>query len=181
LSVTISPSEADSTLTASQVAATAGPKSSNKSADALRADHPEGPARAASLIPLYLQPQFFAAPSLLVVGFSVAWAAARRRRRSDQTVTVYARSPSKTAKRVLTQLEAAARAKNAALFFELARGALLQFYAADVDARLANDEELQQLFDYADESKYSGHELQATHFARWLAVVRERLTEEFAA
>jgi hypothetical protein len=181
LSVTISPSEADSALTASQVAAIASSKPSDKSAETLRADHAESSPRSASLIPLYLQPKFLAVPSLLALAFSAAWAAARRRRRPLQDETPNARIPSKTAKRVLTQLEAAARAKNAALFFESARGALLRFYAADVDARLANDEELRQLFDYADESKYSGHELQATHFARWLAVVRERLTEESPA
>ena len=77
-------------------------------------------------------------------------------------------------------METAARAKNAALFFELARAALQRLYAPDVDERLARDEELQELFDYADESKYSGRELQVTHFSRWLNVVRDRLTEESA-
>src|SRR6202000_2895173 len=67
LSVTISPAQVDSTLTASQVAATIGPKAENKMTDALRADHPEGPGRAASLTPLYLQPRFLAVPSFLVL------------------------------------------------------------------------------------------------------------------
>jgi len=76
------------------------------------------------------------------------------------------------------QLESAARAKDAVLFFELARGALQKLYMNDIDARLADDKELQELFDYADESKYSGGELQAIHFSRWLTVVRDRMTEE---
>jgi hypothetical protein len=181
LNVTISPSQADSTLTASQVAAGAAPKPANNSAEALRADHPEGQKLSRSLVPLYLQPGFLAVPSLLVLAFSAAWVAASRRRRADQYATSVARMPSKAAKRVLAQMEAAARAKNAALFLELARGALQRRYAADIDAQLAEDEELHELFDYADESKYSGHELQATHFSRWLTLVRERLTEESAA
>jgi hypothetical protein len=181
LSVTISPSQADSTLTAAQVAASAGSKGASKSAEALRADHPEGTSRTASLIPLYMQPKFLAVPSLLVLAFSAAWAAAKRRRRLEQGGTAYARIPSKSAQRVMAHMEAAARAKNAALFFELARGALQRLYAAEMDTRLADDEQLRELFNYADESKYSGHELQAIHFAYWLNVVRERLAAESAA
>jgi BatD DUF11 like domain len=180
LSVTISPSQADSALTPAQVAAIAGPKPSNKAAEALRADHPEEPARTASLIPLYLQPKFLAASSVLVLAFSVAWAAARRRRHAVEAATASVRIPSKAAKLALMQMEAAARAKNAALFFELARSAMQRLYAADIDARLADDEELHMLFDYADESKYAGRKLQATDFSRWLALVRDRLTEESA-
>ena len=178
LSVTISPSQADSTLTAAQVAALAGSKGEKKSVEALRADHPEAASRAASLIPLYLQPRFLAVPSLLVLAFSAAWTAARRRRRLEQAGAAKVRIPSKSAKRVLAQMEAAARAKNAASFFELARGALQRLYAGEMDTRLAEDEELRELFGYADESKYSGRELKATHFAQWLSVVRERLMEE---
>jgi len=180
LSVTISPSQADSTLTAAQVAMSAGVKGDRKSAEALRADHPEGTSRVASLIPLYLQRRFLAVPSLLVLAFSVAWAAARRRQRLEQGGATYARIASKSAKRVLAQMAAAARAKNEALFFEVARSALQRLYAAEMDTRLADDQELRELFSYADESKYSGHELQATHFAQWLSVVRERLAEETA-
>jgi hypothetical protein len=181
LSVTISPSQADSALSASEAAAGAGSKREKKSAEGLRADHPEGARSARSLIPLYLQPRFLAVPSLLVLAFSVAWAAARGRRRSEQNGAAYARIPSKAAKRVLAQMEAAARVRNAALFFELARRALQGLYGDEIDARLSDDEDLRELFDYADESKYSGHDLKATHFARWLTVVRERLTEESTA
>jgi BatD DUF11 like domain len=177
LSVTISPSQADNTLNAAQVAASLGPKGVNKVADALRADHSEGARRSASLVPPYLQPRFLAVPSFLILAFSAAWIAARRRRNAD-VVQTYVGIPSKAAKRVLTQMAAAARARNAVLFFELAREALEQRYAADIDVRLTDDEQLRELFASADESKYSGGELQATHFSRWLTLVRERLTEE---
>ena len=178
LSVTIDPSQAESTLTASQVAARAGANGESKSAEGLRADHPEEPARVASLVPLYLQPKFLAVPSLLVLAFSAAWIMAKRRLRADQGLTSRARIPSKAAKRVLAQMEAAARGKNAALFFQLSRDALHQRYGAEIEVLQSEDEELRELLEYADESKYSGDELKATHFAQWLAVVRDRLTEE---
>src|SRR5579871_4881415 len=78
LSVTISPSQADSSLTAAQVAAGA-PPSDRKAAESLRPDHPEGSARVASLVPLYLQPKFLILPSVLVLAFSAGWIAMRRR------------------------------------------------------------------------------------------------------
>ena len=51
-------------------------------------------------------------------------------------------------------------------------------YISSAEALTMPDEELRELFDRADESKYSGDELKAPHFARWLSVVRDRLTEE---
>jgi hypothetical protein len=174
LSVTISPAQADSPLTASQVAAGAA-TTDKKAAEGLRADHSAGPSRVASLVPLYFQPRFLVIPSVLVLAFSAAWIAPRRRQRVEEGSS---RIPSKIAKRVLSQMEAAARAKNAALFFELARRSMVKIYALDLDARLAGDEELRELFGYADESKYSGHDLKSTHFSKWLNVVRQRMTEE---
>jgi hypothetical protein len=175
LSVTISSSQADSSLTASQVAAGA-PSADKKAAESLRADHPEGSARVASLMPLYLRPGFFALSSVLVLAFSAAWIVARRRRTGEGSH--HGRIPSGDAKRVLSQMEAAARVQNAALFFELARRSMLRIYAPDIDAKLADDDELRELFAYVDESKYSGHQLKSAHFARWLAVVRLRLNAE---
>jgi hypothetical protein len=179
LSVTISPSQGDSTLTASQVAAAAGPKTENKSAEALRPDHPEVGRRTHSLFPQYLQRGFLVIPSLLVLTFSL-WLAANRLERPERGVAAHGRIASKTTKRVLAQMEAAARTKKVALFFELARGALNRFYAAKIDSQLAQDEELRELFARADESKYSGRELMAADFSRWLRVVSTRLSEETA-
>src|SRR5262249_2340289 len=124
LSVTISPSQADNSLTAAQVAAGA-PQSDKKAADSLRPDHPEGSAHVASLMPLYMQPKFLILPSVLALAFSAMWMAMRRRRDEEGP---RGRIPSKTAKRVLAQMEAAARARNAALFFELARRSMVKIY-----------------------------------------------------
>jgi BatD DUF11 like domain len=191
LTVTISPSQADVTATPSPAVAGAGLRDAageNKYA-ALRPDHPAaGPFRS-SLTPLFLQPKFLGVPSFLVIACAAVLLGVRRQR-TDERPTANRRVASKTVKRVLAQLEAAARAGNAALFFDLARKALQRVYAArwqlspeqittaEIEARMDADDDIRQLFAYADESKYSGRELQATHFARWLDIVREHLIGE---
>jgi hypothetical protein len=193
LTVSISPSQADSAATPSPAVAGAGSRdasgSENKYAAALRPDHPAAARLTASLIPLFLRPKFLAVPSFLAIALAAAWLGAKRRR-ADERPTANRRVASKTAKRLLAQLEAAARAGNAALFFDLARKALQRVYAerwqlspeqittAEIDARMGTNDDIRQLFAYADESKYSGRELQATRFARWLEIVREHLTGE---
>jgi len=87
-------------------------------------------------------------------------------------------------------MEAAARTGNPALFFNSARAAMQQSLAArwqlapdevttaEVQARLSEDEDIQQVFALADESKYSGRDLNSTDFARWMRAVRQRLMAE---
>jgi hypothetical protein len=180
LSVTIAPSLADSTLTASQVAANAAASGAPKSAGGLRPDHAKVEAARPSLMPLYLQPKFLAIPSFLVLAFAAAWLGVRQRR--DQE--------SKSTGRVMAQMEAAARAGNETLFFEAARSTLQRLLAAqwqlmpedvttsEVDSRFGADNDLRRLFALADESKYSGRAPNTTDFARWLDVVRNRLAGE---
>ena len=91
---------------------------------------------------------------------------------------------------MLTQMEAAARAGNAAVFFNAARDALQQTLAvrwqvgpeevtaAEVRARLSDDPDIEQLFALADESKYSDRDLRTADFARWMHAVRQRLSDE---
>jgi hypothetical protein len=94
-------------------------------------------------------------------------------------------------RRLLAQMEAAARAGDPPLFFIAARAALQQSLAArwqlapdevtaaEVQARLSDDD-IQQVFALADESKYSGRDLNSTDFARWMRAVRQRLAAEQA-
>ena len=143
-----------------------------------------------SLIPLYLQPRFLAIPSLLGLAFAGGWAGARRRSGPAERISARKRSTSKMNKRLLAQLEAAARGGNPAVFFNAARAALQQTLAArwrvapdevtaaEVQVRLSDDPDIQQLFALADESKYSGRDLSATDFERWMRAVRQRLTDE---
>ena len=192
LSVTISPSLADSTLSAPQVAASAGSAVANELADGLKPDHAAVESFVSSLTPPYLQPRFLAIPSLLALAFAGGWAGARRRSHPAERVFARNRMTSKMNQRLLTQMEAAARAGNPAVFFIAARAALQQSLAArwqltpdevtaaEVQARLSGDDDVQQVFALADESKYSGRDFRSTDFARWMRAVRQRLTAEQA-
>jgi hypothetical protein len=187
LSVTISPSLADSTQMAPQLAGSTPSASADKLAEGLKPDHAASEISMSSLIPLYLQLRFLALPSLLALAFAGAWAGVRRRKNPAERVAARDRIVWRAAKRALAQMEAAARADNPALFFNSARAALQQALAArwqlvpdevtaaEVQARLHDDDDIQQVFAFADESRYSGRDLDSTDFARWMRVVRQRL------
>jgi hypothetical protein len=190
LRVTISPSLADSTLTAPQVAASGASAAANKAAEGLKPDHGADEAMVSSLVPPYLQPRFLAIPSLLAMAIAGGWMAVRRRGNPTGRVSARNRVAAKRNQRVLTQMEAAARAGNAAVFFNAARDALQQtlavrwkvgpeeLTAAEVRARLSDDPDIEQLFALADESKYSDRDLRTADFARWMHAVRQRLSDE---
>jgi hypothetical protein len=191
LSVTVSPSLADSTQTASQVAANAAAPPGDKSAVGLRPDQADAAAPTASLLPPSLQPKFLTIPSLLALAFAAGWIGARRRRNlSADFEPGYGRQQARMVKRVLAQLDTAARAGDAAQFFDRARAALQRLLAArwqiaaeevtaaELENRPDVDDEIRQLFSLADESKYAGGKLSATDFARWTNLVRRRLTEK---
>jgi hypothetical protein len=187
LSVTISPSLADSTLTAPQPGSSGA--SMNASAGGFHPDHALTEALLSSLVPLYLQPRFLAVPSILTLAFAAGWLVARRRKNPD--VPARNRIVSPAAKRALAQMETAARAGNATLFLNSARAALQQnlavrwqvppeqVTAAEVQARMGDGaEDVRQLFALADESMYSGRELSSVDFARWVRAVRQRMAEK---
>jgi hypothetical protein len=184
LSVSISPSLADSRAAPPAVSA-ASPE--NKYAAGLRPDHVETTAMS-SLIPLYLQPKFLPVPSIIILAFAAGWVSARRRWGAGERESASDRIASRAAKRVLAQMQGAARAGDAALFFDSARTALQSVLAArwqlapeeitttEVESRVGAENDIRQLFALADEAKYSGRKLNATDFARWLRIVRRHLT-----
>jgi hypothetical protein len=190
LSVSISPSLADSRAAPPAPSTAASPD--NKYAAGLRPDHAETSARS-SLIPLYLQPRFLAVPSILVLAFAGGWLSARRRRGAGVRESASNRIASRAAKRTLAQMQAAARAGDAALFFDSARTALQSVLAArwelapeeitssELENRVGAENEIRELFALADEAKYSGRKLNATDFARWLRMVRRNLMSDKAA
>jgi hypothetical protein len=190
LPVTISPSLADSTLTAPQVAASGASAAANKAAEGLKPDHGAAETMVSSLIPPYLRPRFLAIPSLLAMAIAGGWMAVRRRGNPTGRLSARNRFAAKRNQRVLTQMEAAARAGNAAVFFNAARDALQQTLAvrwqvgpeevtaAEVRARLSDDPDIGQLFALADESKYSDHDLRTADFPRWMHAVRQHLADE---
>jgi hypothetical protein len=184
LSVSISPALADSQV--APQAPTAG-LPENKYTAELRADHVET-AATSSLIPLYLQAKFLPVPSIVVLAFAAGWASARRRRgvREPESERILSR----TAKRALAQMQGAARAGDAVLFFDSARTALQALLATrwqlapeeitttEVEGRVGAENDIHQLFALADEAKYSGRTLNATDFARWLGLVRRHLVSD---
>jgi hypothetical protein len=185
LSVSISPALADSQE--APRAPTGLPE--NKYAAGLRPDHVET-AATSSLIPLYLQAKFLPVPSIVVLAFAAGWASARRRRGVGEPGSD--RIASRTAKRALAQMQGAARAGDAVLFFESARTALQSVLATrwqlapeeitttEVEGQVGAENDIHQLFALADEAKYSGRKLNATDFAHWLRVVRRHLMSDKA-
>jgi hypothetical protein len=192
LGVTIAPSLADSALTAQQVSASGSAAPESRYTAGFRPDHVVVGRLASSLVPLYLQPRFLAIPSLLALAFAGAWMSTAPRHR-DRKMPVRNRRLSKAAKRVLAQMQDAARSDDPERFFHWARAAMQQALAArwqlapnqvtsaEVDARIGDEEQdIPLLFALADEAKYSGHDLHATDFGRWMQIVRRQLLAEKA-
>ena len=125
--------------------------------------------------------------------FAAGWVSARRRRGVGDRESATDRIASRAARRALAQMQDAARAGDAALFFESARTALQSDLAArwqlaaeeittaEVEGRVGAENDIRQLFALADEAKYSGRKLNATDFARWLRIVRRHLMSDKAA
>jgi hypothetical protein len=145
----------------------------------LRADHPQPQSSVGELRPLYFQAAFLAVPATLALILTGSWFVIRPNP---------ARVTSKSAERALARLDAAARSGDASSFFEVAREALLQTFAArwhmapdqitsaDLKARLGADgDDVERLWGLADEARYSNHEPGSTDFQRWLGLIRGQL------
>ncbi|HXI47503.1 MAG TPA: hypothetical protein VNH39_02875, partial [Steroidobacteraceae bacterium] len=160
--------------------------------EGLKADHAASQSGMSSLIPPYLQPRFLLLPSLLALAFAGGWLGARRHKVPAERFAARNRITRRATRRALAQMESAARSGDPAEFFNSARTALQQSLAArwqlapeevttaEVQARLSDDDDIQQVFALADESKYSGRDLHSTDFARWIQAVRQRLIVEQA-
>jgi hypothetical protein len=148
----------------------------------LRADHPTPGNAVSDLRPLYFRGSFLVIPTTLSLLLAAVWFAARR----DT-----ARARSKTAARVLAQLDAAVRNADSYSFFDAARKGLLHTYAArwqmPVDqitpealkARLGETgEEVERLFALAEETKYGGKPTGGADLQSWLRLVRGQLADE---
>ncbi len=156
--------------------------SANQSASGLRPDHARAQSSVSQMRPLYFQSPFLAIPATLALILAGSWFAVRPNP---------ARATSKSVARTLAQLDAAARSGDSSSFFEVARAALLQTFAArwrmspdqitaaQLKARLGPPgEDIEKLCALADEAKYSDYEPIATDFQRWLKLIRSQLTGE---
>lgn len=148
----------------------------------LRPDHTGRGASLSELRPLYFRSSFLTIPAALALILAASWLAVRPEpRRADQ----------RAARRVLAQLEAAARSADPSAFFAMARTTLLQTFAArwgmsadqitpmELKSRLgAEGEDIERLFALADEAQYSQQGPDGKDFQRWLGVVRNQLAGE---
>jgi hypothetical protein len=148
----------------------------------LRPDHPPPQSSVAELRPLYFQIPFLTLPTTLTLLLVGSWFAVRPNA---------ARAASKAAERALAQLDTAAQAGDSPAFFEAARKALLQAFAARwqmpvdqitvalIRVRLGTaGEDLEQLFTLADEASYSDYKPGGTDLQHWLKLIRDQLTAE---
>jgi hypothetical protein len=194
LHVTIAPSLAQSSLSASQPspAGTVAPPPVAQSTPGLKADHAVTDSYVATLTPLYLQRGFLLVSSLMTLAFAGAWLVLHRRATPRPTPTQRERITSAWANRVLEQMQAAARVGNSVLFFNTARSALQQKLAArweltpqeitttEVESRLPGDA-ICDLFAQADEVNYAKGASRKTDFSYWSQIVRHELSDEVSA
>jgi hypothetical protein len=152
---------------------------------ALKPDHTDTGNSVASLIPQYFQPPFLAIPPALALAFAAAWFWLRRREQAaNDSSAARQRATSQATATWLAQMETAAAAGDAQVFFSSARSALRQTLAAqwqvtpqsialeDIDARLGPDgKDIHQLFARADEAAYSGCKVDAADIGHWKQVV----------
>jgi hypothetical protein len=147
----------------------------------LRPDHPRSGNEVDELRPLYFRRAFLGVLVALAAVLVGSWCGVRR--------PTALGGASKAADRVLRQLEVAARAGESASFFEIARQALLQAFAArwriapeevtgaELAARLGPaGADIGQLFALAEEARYSGYKPTAADLQRWAQLIRSQLT-----
>ena len=145
----------------------------------LRPDHRTARDSVSDLRPPYFRMPFLSIPTTLALLLAGIWFAARPNS---------ARTISRAAERALAQLEVAAQAGDSSSFFETARRALLQNFAArwhmpadqitiaELKARMGTPgEDLERLFAIADEAIYSDNQSASTNFQHWLSLIRGQL------
>jgi hypothetical protein len=182
IKVTVAASLASGSLSALAGAQSLNGAPATGATQGLRPDHSPSRDSVTELRPLYFRVPFLAIPTTLAFILAGSWVAVRPRA---------ANATSKAAERVLAQLDAAARAGDSSSFFEAARKALLQTFAArwqmaadqitvaDLKARLGTtSEDIERLFAIADEARYSDNQSGGTDFQRWLSLIRGQLAGE---
>jgi hypothetical protein len=182
VTVMVAASLADSSLTAPAGALSQNGAALNRATRGLRPDHPQRQSPVSDMRPLFFQGRFLAVPATLALLLAGSWFAVRPNP---------ARTTSKSAERALAQLEAAARSGNSSVFFEVARTAVLQTFAArwhmapaqitgaELKSRLGPPSaDIETLCALADEAKYSDYTPGSTDFQHWLKLIRTQLAGE---
>jgi hypothetical protein len=182
IKVTVAASLASGSLAALGSAHNPGGAAATGVPAGLRPDHPPGQNSVTELRPLYFRVPFLAIPTTLALLLAAGWFAVRPNA---------ARTTSKANEQALAQLDAAARAGDSSSFFEAARKALLQTFAArwqisadqittaELRARLGSTgADVERLFAIAEEARYSQHQPSGADLQRWLSLIRRQLAGE---
>jgi len=191
VAVAAAPGSVPATATPRVSAATAAPIVA-KPRSGLRADHLENGASWSSLRPLYFQLRYLSIPSGMMLAFAGAWLWIRRREQFQNDRDAHELATRTTAT-LLAQMDRAAAAGEAQLFFNAARSTVQRTLAAawhlppeklsleEIRLRLgAAGQDILRLFALADEAAFSGCTLRTTDSQRWKQMVY-RLVEEGTA
>jgi oxygen tolerance protein BatD len=188
LSVAVSPAPAGSAVAGNNQPAASVSPTAQEPQPGLRPDHAESGPTVSTLRPLYLQPHFLALPGGLLCALCGAWLWLRRAdRRAMSAADASTRASPETTEALVGRMEAASAAGNAAVFFDSARAALQRSLAtrwhvepdqitlADVDARLGGESDVRRVFALADETKYSGRNIESGELRHWQRIVLRQL------
>lgn len=150
---------------------------------ALRPDRADQGPQTTSLTPLYLRPTFFAVPSLTTLMFAGTWLVSRRRQATLATIRI-----SRSARRHLADLAAAAVARDVPSYFATARAMLLEALAQRWQlsvAQLTDDvlrsrlgtesEDIREFFLISDQARYGRSTSAAVDFSRWTQLIRREI------
>jgi hypothetical protein len=189
LSVAVSPAPAGNAVASmSQPAASVG-ATAPEPQPGLRADHAESGSTVSTLLPLYLQPRFLALSGGLLCALGGAWLWLRRAdRRPRSALDSAKRAAPESTEALVGRMQAASAAGDAAVFFDSARSALQRSLAArwhvqpdqitlaDVEARLGGESDVRRVFALADETKYSGRNIDSGELKHWQQIVLRQLS-----
>jgi hypothetical protein len=182
IKVTIASSVADRSPGALTAGQSSGGTAAGQLTQGLRPDHSLPQTQVGELRPLYFQTPFLAASTALALILAGSSLLVRPNP---------VRATSKAIERTLARLSEAAQSGDSASFFEMARQALLQTFAArwrmapdqitagELQARLGSEAgDIERLLTLADESRYSDHKPSTGDFQRWLALIHSHLAGE---
>jgi hypothetical protein len=187
LNVAVSPAPAGSVLANNSQPMASVSATAPAPQPGLRPEHAESGPTVSTLLPLYLQPRFLALPGGLLCAFCGAWLWLRRAEHRAGSARDSAQRSSETTEALVGRMEAASDAGNAAVFFDSARSALQRSLAArwhvepdqvtlaDIEARLGGESDVRRVFVLADETKYSGRNIEFGELKRWQQIVLRQL------
>ena len=168
--------------------------SSSRDSAGLRPDHADTGSTVASLLPHYFEAPYLVVPSGLALAFLCAGLWVRRQERvADESAAAREREAGLMTAPLLIRMDQAATMGDAEIFSKSARQAVQRALASrwqvpvsnvtleEAKARLGPRTDVTQLFEMADEARYSKVKLTTIDFKRWKSVVLTQINGEMAS